>query len=134
MIYYFGWIVLAIDNATEVPSETELNSMLSSVDDLLLAYRKNFQLCERRNQNYLETLFISSAHNHDIGYKEDVLNLYKQVGILALGSYGLLYLRLPEDEKINNEFLVYRLAKGVLTEHRDTLLSPCVPTIENISL
>ena len=130
MVYYFGWIVLSIDLDNDNFTEQENKEMLHKVDILLEPIRKYLTLCERKQENYLETLFVSAAHNHDINYKEDIVSFYKSIGELAKGSYGLLYVRNPEDNEIGNEFIVFRLAKGIVTQHKDNLLSPCNPTIE----
>jgi len=130
MIYYFGWVVLSLGLGNDDFTEEQREQLLADVDTLLMPVRKNFQLCERRQQNYLDTLFISSAHNHDIGYKDGILSIYRQIGVIAPGSYGLLYIREPESPESHNQFKVFRLAKGVLTSHDDTLLSPCIPNIE----
>ncbi|MEV4597063.1 Imm7 family immunity protein [Amycolatopsis sp. NPDC049253] len=45
---------------------------------------------------------------------------------LAPGSYGLVQVH-DEDPVHSNEFRVGRLARGVLTEHREPLLAPVSP-------
>lgn len=132
MIYYFGWIVLSLDSENDDDfSEVQHRQMLNDVDALTAPIKQYQMLCERRAQNYLDVLFISSAQNHNIGYKEDVLSLFEQVGKLASGSYGLLYMREPEDSVFFNEFCAYRLAKGILTQQKDNLLSPCDLVMES---
>ncbi|MBS1774395.1 MAG: hypothetical protein JST82_16175 [Bacteroidetes bacterium] len=128
MVCFFGWIVLHMDDSDSV--EQDETEMFFALEALLLPYKKYFQTCEIKQQNFINTLHVSSVHNHDNGYSDDVINLFREVGKIARGSYGLLYLRLPEDSELNNKFLVYRLAKGILTEHDDNLLSPCAPVIE----
>ncbi len=73
---------------------------------------------------------IYGAHNHTLTYLDDLMELFKTIGEKAPGSFGLLYVRLSEDPVYWNKYKVFRLAKGVLTEHEDTLLSPCSPIIE----
>jgi hypothetical protein len=45
-------------------------------------------------------------------------------------SYGLLYVHDDEHPAQNNEFVVYRLAHGRVTEFADCLLSPFEPTVD----
>jgi len=46
-------------------------------------------------------------------------------------SYGLLYVHNDEDRDRSNEFVVYRLAQGAITQFPDSLLSPFVPTVDD---
>lgn len=45
-------------------------------------------------------------------------------------SYGLLYLHDDEAEGQDNEFRVWRLARGTFEERSDPFLSPYCPTVE----
>jgi hypothetical protein len=56
--------------------------------------------------------------------------LFRWVGEQYPLSYGLLYVHDDEDPTRSNEFVVYRLAHGAVTEFADSLLSPFVPTVE----
>ncbi|KJY42612.1 hypothetical protein VR46_23380, partial [Streptomyces sp. NRRL S-444] len=61
----------------------------------------------------------------------DVVDLFEHVAKVAPGSYGLLHIRDDEDPAHENEVRVLRLARGSVTEHTETLLSPCIPTLED---
>lgn len=60
-----------------------------------------------------------------------LIELFAQVGQLAPGSYGLLYVHDDEDPKHGLDFRVFRLARGAVTEHADRFLSPVIPTLED---
>lgn len=62
---------------------------------------------------------------------EEVFKLYTQIGELAEGSYGLIYLYDDEAEGKENQFQVFSLSKGSVKEFSDSYLSPIVPTIED---
>src|SRR5215467_2984439 len=48
------------------------------------------------------------------------------------GSYGLLYVWDDESNQHPNEFRVFKLARGRVTEHSDVLLSPVIPALEDV--
>ncbi|MEU1326663.1 Imm7 family immunity protein [Streptomyces microflavus] len=56
---------------------------------------------------------------------------YEHVAEVAPGSYGLLHVRDDEDPGHENEVRVLRLVRGRITQHTETLLSPCIPTVED---
>ena len=70
------------------------------------------------------------AHGLRNRWQEGPLELLRWVGQRYPWSYGLLYVRDDEDADRHNDFRVYRLARAVVTEHADALLSPAEPTIE----
>ncbi|KRF32213.1 hypothetical protein ASG93_04815 [Paenibacillus sp. Soil787] len=51
------------------------------------------------------------------------------------GSYGLLYVHNDEDFKgeddNSNNFIVWKLARGKLTQEKDNYLSPYIPVVED---
>ncbi|MFF0055414.1 Imm7 family immunity protein [Streptomyces microflavus] len=61
----------------------------------------------------------------------DVAELFEHVAEVAPGSYGLLHVRDDEDPGHENEVRVLRLVRGRVTQHTETLLSPCIPTVED---
>lgn len=61
----------------------------------------------------------------------DVAEVFERVAEVAPGSYGLLHVRDDEDPGHENEVRVLRLVRGRVTQHTETLLSPCIPTVED---
>jgi hypothetical protein len=76
-------------------------------------------------------LWASGAKNHAVSIKPELLDLYHYIARAAPGSYGLLYIRDDEDPVHHNDFQVYALAHGALTERTDPFLSPFVPVVED---
>jgi len=63
---------------------------------------------------------------------QEIFDLYKRIGEIAAGSYGLIYLYDDEDTQgRENQFQVFLLAKGNVEEREDSFLSPVIPTIED---
>ena len=81
----------------------------------------------RRTFNEMIVVVAHGLRNHR---QEGPLELFRWVGARDPWSYGLLYVWNGEDPQRGNEFVVYRLARGVLSEHADALLSPAQPTVE----
>ncbi len=61
------------------------------------------------------------------------IEFFHFIGKIAPASYGILYLRDDEgtSNRNPNRFFVLRMARGQVEELEDTLLSPCVPLIED---
>ncbi|MFD7445634.1 Imm7 family immunity protein [Streptomyces sp. NPDC059909] len=50
---------------------------------------------------------------------------------MAPGSFGLLHVRDDEDPGHENDVRVFGRVRGTVTEHAESLLSPCIPTPED---
>ena len=87
-----------------------------------------------RTQRYngCDSLHLAGQHNHRTDY---VIDLFLWLATHAPGTYGLLYVRDDEDNSrggdYSNEFRVWKLCRGTLTELKDPFLSPCIPTVED---
>ncbi|MFD9888581.1 immunity 7 family protein [Amycolatopsis sp. NPDC059027] len=69
-------------------------------------------------------------HGGTIGPR--LLELFTRVGELAAGSYGLLHVWDDQDTEHDNEFRVFRMARGLVNERPDTHLSPVAPTVLDV--
>ncbi len=87
---------------------------------------ENISVIKRRNG--LDSFLISGLHNHRSEY---VIDIFRWIATELAGSYGLLYIRDDEDLENNNCFIVWKLAREVLTKESDPFLSPCIPTVED---
>ncbi len=58
------------------------------------------------------------------------VEVLKTIGLLAPGSYGLLYVHDDEGDA-GNEFVVWVLAKGTVTCQQDQFLSPRIPKVDD---
>ena len=80
-------------------------------------------------EHFLEFTLFS---NRKDSRSREVFELYRRIGELAPGSYGLIYLYDDEDvEGRENQFQVFSLARGIVEEREDTFLSPVIPMIED---
>lgn len=91
--------------------------------------RYGIEIKAKNGEYYIE---FSHFTNHLGSDFKDLFGFFENVGKIASGSYGLFYLYDDEDKTENNAFQVWRLAKGEVTKFKDTLLSPFVPTVEDI--
>lgn len=85
-------------------------------------------LIHLQRYNGCDSLHIAGQHNHDGEY---VIDLFRWLAKVSPGSYGILYIIDDEDENHENEFIIWRLCRGVLTEYDDPFLSPFIPVVED---
>jgi hypothetical protein len=69
---------------------------------------------------------IAACRNHRY---EAVIDLFRWLASNVVDAHGVLFVRDQESEH-DNEFRVWRLARGSLADLPDPFLSPCIPTIE----
>lgn len=81
-----------------------------------------------KSRNGLDSFMISALHNHKHEY---VFEIFSWIADNLPGSYGLLYIQDDESKDSFNKFIVYKLARGMLTKEEDYYLSPCIPIIED---
>ncbi|GAB2192069.1 immunity 7 family protein [Sessilibacter sp. MAH1] len=126
MFEYHAWITI-----WEASNEEEDDSALlkKNIADINLTIKECGELgrIELFQENGSAYVRMDGDHNH---YHPYVLNLFTKIGEIAKGSYGLLYIRDDENAEFNNEFQVWKMAKGVVTKMKDQFLSPCNPTLE----
>jgi len=133
MVDYNGWIKIHMhyDDDDVVFNGSDLKRFLEEMEPLESSFNNIFnRFIEYIPVNGMSGYHIYGAHNHNLNYFDDLMELYKTIGKKAPGSFGLLYVRLPEHPVYWNQYRVFRLANGILTGHEDTLLSPCRPIIE----
>lgn len=133
MIIYNGWIAIQMNVDCDLDSidGSDLKAFFSNMEPFISDFNKYpSRSAIYKSMNWDDIYLVNGIHNRVLSYLDDVVTLYKTIGEKAPGSFGLLYVRLPEDPVHWNNYRVFRLAKGVLTEHEDTLLSPCRPVVE----
>ena len=81
----------------------------------------------RRTGNGMIVFTSHGLRNHRF---QPIIDVFSWIGENLPESYGLLYVHDDESEVHDNEFRVWRLARGQLTELDDPFLSPYVPTVE----
>jgi len=126
MVELHGWVTIR-DTPYDV-DEDRTDTVAARIQDHMSRIQSSSLVLGMRvlNANYM--MWIAGCMNHRTSELDQVLDLMRFIASVGPGSYGLLYIW--DDEATENEFRVYRLARGILTEHSDTLLSPCIPTIE----
>lgn len=124
MAQYHGWIALR-STAADVEDEPPLRlEEIRTLVDALAGYA----LMDLRPLNGRYFIHCGGNPNHG-GHAERVIELFRQVGRLAPGSYGLLHVWDDEDKHHPDGFRVFRLVRGQVSEHADALLSPVTPTL-----
>ncbi|MFI6150721.1 Imm7 family immunity protein [Streptomyces sp. NPDC051109] len=127
MFEYHGWITLR-DTAGEDEDDVRLRQVVDQLR-LRIAQMASPYLLDLRWMNGEPFIHLGGHSNHRSS--PDVFALFEHVAKVAPGSYGLLHVRDDEDPAHENEIRVLRLARGALTQHTETLLSPCIPTLED---
>jgi hypothetical protein len=127
MFEYHGWISLRpTAEATDDEPPLRLGEIQALVDELT-----GYALMDLRPMNGEYCIHLGGNPNHRGQHGEAVVNLFVEVGRLAPGSYGLLYVHDDEHPDHMSSFRVYRLVRGTVTEHADHLLSPVIPVLED---
>jgi hypothetical protein len=91
----------------------------------------DYALMDLRPMNDTYYLHLGGCPNHRGTHGPALINLFVAIGKLAPGSYGLMYVYDDEDPVHTEGFRIFRLVRGTVTEHADSLLSPVVPTLED---
>ncbi|NOU74272.1 hypothetical protein GC098_23230 [Paenibacillus sp. LMG 31458] len=125
MFEFHGWIVLRY-HTHDTSEDLQDKAYTKFVNYLKVVDSEGLSNIKRRNG--LDSWVISGLHNHCTSY---VLEIYKWVSENLPGSYGLLYIHNDEDIEDNNKFIVWKLARGIITRETDSLLSPYIPVVED---
>ncbi|MEU0873453.1 Imm7 family immunity protein [Nocardia brasiliensis] len=126
MFEYHGWSTVQYD--VEYDDDARSDTVYAAVQARLDAFDTGAGLVDLRYVNGKIQLHFSGYTNHP---HWNVLDTFKELGTVAPGSYGMLWVRNDEDPVLYNEFQVFVMRRGQTTTQKDTLLSPCVPLIEN---
>lgn len=121
---------MALAATPEVDDVDEIALRLDEIRRLLEEFG-DYGLVDLRPPNGTYFVHIAGMPNHRGGHGTASIQLLRDIGRAAPGSYGLLYTLDDEHPVHDNEFRVYRSARGEVTEHADPFLSPAIPTIED---
>jgi hypothetical protein len=136
MFEYHGWVSLratvAVEDSPEADAHNEAR-LYAAVEALRrrVAEIGDWYLVDVRWMNGSPFLHLAGNPNHRGMLGDEILELFRYVARIAPGSYGLLYLWDDEDARYDNEFRVFRVVRGTVTEHADPFLSPAVPVLED---
>ena len=127
MVEFYGWL-----NINPTPTERSLHStsLLLLKDDIQkIIDNELHQIANRVLHLHLLNgncvLSVAGVKNHKTQAVDEIIHLFFKIAEMATGTYGLLYLYDDENkEGKDNEFQVYKVAKGKVTLEKDHFLSP----------
>jgi hypothetical protein len=128
---FHGWVTIRVDDRDDPDMSVVRGREEAAIARLRAAMREaddEFSLFDlRRTSNELIVLLAHGLRNHRY---EPVIGLFRWVAAELPDSYGLLYVHDGEAAGQDNEFRVWRLARGRLEERPDPFLSPYISTVE----
>ncbi len=135
MFEFHGWATIRVDDRDDPDTsviETREDAAMARVREAIQKADDEFSLFDlRRTGNGLIVLVAHGLRNHRY---EPVIDLFRWVASALPFTYGLLYVHDDEDThrgaNCENEFRVWRLARGEFQELVDPFLSPYIPTVE----
>lgn len=129
MLELHGWVTIRETYKVIYEEEDNVDNIINKVKREIenLSWFKP-QIKALNGEWFLEFTLFANRKNPQT---QEVFELYKKIGKMAEGSYGLIYLYDDEDEGKENEFQVFSLSKGIVKEFRDSYLSPIIPIIED---
>jgi hypothetical protein len=130
MIVYSGWAVIRETYSESGEDKKLLDDIIKSIKGRIGELEAHNEFYDLRLLNGEYHLTIKGDHNHR---DEIIIDFFKWIADISVGSFGLLYVLDDEDIKRGNEnkFKVWRMKKGKVDELDDPFLSPCNPTIED---
>lgn len=127
MFEYHGWVTIQVSADGDEPDGL-LERAVERVGRVVREFG-NAQLVDLRYANGVPVLHLGGVLKRPSTVGASLLHLFIRVGELAPASYGLLHVHDDEDFAHGNEFRVYRMVRGQVTECADPFLSPVVPTV-----
>ncbi|MFF4384637.1 Imm7 family immunity protein [Kitasatospora sp. NPDC001547] len=129
MFEYHGWIKV-LENASaddEEHDDDRFRLVVAGIEERIREIDNRYLLDLRWMNGEVFVHFGGFANHRDA----EIPAFFREVGERAPGSYGLLHVRDDEDPGHENEVLVIRMVRGQVSEHADSLLSPCIPVLED---
>ncbi|MGG4394589.1 Imm7 family immunity protein [Paenibacillus thiaminolyticus] len=130
MYEYHGWASIRESSSFEDDEEKYI-LIVKEIKKYIDEIRWPSGVLDLRAVNGDYQLWVAGLNNHKPVGKHNPIEVLRKVGELAPGSYGVLYIRDSDDVEFFNEFKVYTLIRGEVTEHEDPFLSPFIPKIED---
>ncbi len=125
MFEYHGWVTLA--DSPQATDDHNLDRFLPELKQKIKILDDDFGVIGIKKININYQVWFMGCRNHR---QEWVLDLFCFIAQRSRGSYGLLYIWDDEHPEYDNQFRVWRMAKGQVDTLKDAFLSPCIPTIE----
>ena len=127
MFEYHGWITVR-ETAANDDDETRGGLLVAELRRHSAQWPSPY-LLDLRGMTGAPYTHLGGSSNHRSS--PDVVGLFEHVAVVAPGSYGLLHFHDDEEPDRENEIRVLRLVRGTITQHREALLSPYIPTVED---
>ncbi|MEL7144281.1 MAG: Imm7 family immunity protein [Cyanobacteria bacterium J06643_4] len=128
MFEFHAWATIWVNDDDDADMDVIIAREDKAIGQLQLTINRhsdNFSFFDlRRTGNGMIVFTAHGLRNHKFTAIEEI---FEWIANNLPDSYGLLY---THDDDQENHFVVYRLALGTVTSQHDTLLSPCIPTIE----
>ncbi|MCL2352504.1 MAG: immunity 7 family protein [Firmicutes bacterium] len=131
MYEYHGWATIRETYLNDDNFDEKIDGIIDKIQAEIDKLGLDNGLLDLRAVNGEYQLHLSGLLNHSGQRANDIYRFFEYISNIAIGSYGLLYVF--DDEDMNgdeNEFQVYKLAKGKFEKKKDTLLSPYIPVVE----
>ena len=133
MVTYYGWVELRETTGDEF----EPGYMFRTIDELKVEVARyeepGYREITLRPVNGWWVLLVAGSRNRRHVGLDDTIELLRWVAKKLPGSFGLLYVLDDEDQRaeFRESLAVWKLARGVLEEKIDGVLSPIIPVIED---
>lgn len=130
MIELHGWVTIRETYKATFDEEEKVDLLVKRIQEII--EKSSWFKPEVKAQNGDWFIEFSIYTNRINSQTQEVFELYKNIGEIAEGSYGLIYMYNDEDTNgKENQFQVFSLARGIVKENIDPFLSPIIPTIED---
>ena len=129
MIQLNGWVIIRESYSEVGENERKLNQVVTKIEAKISELDVVNEFYGLRNLNGEYHLSIMVNHNHR---SDHVIEFFKWIASISVGSFGILYVQDDEDLERGNEnvFKVWRMKKGKVDELDDPFLSPVNPEVE----
>ncbi|MBB4687101.1 immunity 7 family protein [Amycolatopsis jiangsuensis] len=127
MFEYHGWVTIAATASGD--DDAALLERLVERVHRTLRDAGTLDLVDLRWSSGLPMLHLGGLDKHGGAISPELLETFARVGELAPGSYGLLHVWDDQDPEHDNDFRVFRMARGQVSEHVDPHLTPVAPTV-----
>lgn len=130
MIELHGWLTIKETYKAVFEEEDQIDLVIEEIqEEINHLYWFKPEIKAQNGEWYINVSLFANRSNPQV---LEVFELFKKIGRIAVGSYGLIYLYDDEDrDGKQNQFQVFSLARGLLKENSDPFLSSIVPTIED---